>query len=43
MDIDWLRTVGIALCIGVPLGMIVMAYIVGATRCENCCQNSDKL
>lgn len=41
--IDWLKVIGLALVIGVPVGMLVMAFIAQATRCENCCQRDDKL
>lgn len=37
--IDWLKVIGLALVIGAPVGMLIMGFLVGATRCEDCCQS----
>jgi uncharacterized membrane-anchored protein YhcB (DUF1043 family) len=39
---DWLKLIGLALAIGAPIGMLIMGFLIGATRCEECCQRDKK-
>ncbi len=39
---DWLKVLGLAMLIGVPIGMAVMAFIAQSTRCDGCCQRIDE-
>jgi len=38
---DWFKVLGLALLIGVPVGMSIMAFVARATRCDGCCQRQD--
>ena len=38
---DWIKVIGLALVIGVPVGMSIMAFVARATRCDGCCQQDE--